>query len=111
MGTLKMASKINLPLAMLIFSCFFLAISSKHFLIETDEAKPLYSGNDGALGVDRKGFATGYGKRNQKNRRNDYCIECGSDYKKLPDYLKNYPIPKNKKFFKKKKKKKKKKKS
>merc|ERR1712215_444690 len=108
MGTLKMASKINLPFAMLIFSCFFLAISSKHFLIETDEAKPLYSGNDGALGVDRRGFATGYGKRNQKNRRNDYCIECGSDYK-LPDYLKNYPIPKNKKFWGKKKKKKKKK--
>ena len=46
----------------------------------------MHRGDDGALGVNQKGFATGYGKRNEKNKQfnhkhnpksGDYCDYCG----------------------------------
>merc|ERR1711915_728102 len=70
---LEMASRVNLTLLTVLFSCLFLAVSGKHFLIQTYD--------DGKVGAATKRLCGGdYGDYGL-DYRNDYRSDYRNDYK------------------------------
>merc|ERR1712215_494411 len=71
---LKMASRVNLTLLTVLFSCLFLAVSGKHFLIQTYDDGKVGAATKRLCGED---YYRDYGLDYRMDYRNDYR----NDYK------------------------------